>query len=72
MTAERLTLSVTEAAQWLGVSRNSAYQGVLAGEIPHIRIGKRIVIPVKALERMLDGLDQPYKNKNCSSEQTFD
>jgi excisionase family DNA binding protein len=39
---ERKTLTVTEAAKALGVSRNKAYEAVRRGEIPTIKIGKRI------------------------------
>ena len=52
---ERLTLNVKEAARVLGLSRNSVYQGCLTGEIPHVKIGKRILIPRAKLERMLAG-----------------
>ncbi len=41
---KKLTGSVDEAAKALGVSRNSAYEGVKTGEIPTIRIGKRILV----------------------------
>ena len=51
----RLTLTVDEAAQALGLSRNSCYQAVDTGAIPSIRIGKRILIPRFALERLLNG-----------------
>ena len=54
---EKLTLTVDEAAQALGLSRNSCYQGVETGAIPSIRIGKRILIPRFALERLLAGTD---------------
>jgi len=50
---ERLTLTVKETAQMLGLSRNSTYQGVLTGEIPHLKVGKRILIPRAALEKLL-------------------
>ena len=53
-TNERLTYSVREAAQVLGLSKNSAYQACLRGEIPHLKIGKRILIPRVQLERMLN------------------
>jgi excisionase family DNA binding protein len=53
VTDERLTYSVRETAQVLGLSRNSVYQGCLKGEIPSIRIGKRILIPKARLERLL-------------------
>ena len=52
---ERRTLTVTEAAEALGVSRNKAYDAARRGEIPTIKIGKRILVPVVALERMLQG-----------------
>ena len=52
---ERLTLTVEEAAKVLGIGRNTAYEGVAAGEIPSIRIGARLLVPAKALYRMLEG-----------------
>jgi len=55
MEMERQTLTVTEAAQALGVSRNKAYEAAKRGEIPTIKIGGRILVPRAALERMLDG-----------------
>ena len=51
--AERLTVTVEEAAQTLGISRALAYEAVRRGEIPHIRIGKRILVPRTALDRLL-------------------
>ncbi len=58
---ERLTLTVEEAAQLLGISRSFAYEAVAAGELPSIRIGRRVLVPRGALERMLDapGRDTP-------------
>ena len=50
---DKLTLTVQEAAKALGISRNSAYSGVLRGDIPHVKVGKRILIPRKALEELL-------------------
>jgi excisionase family DNA binding protein len=55
MEIERQTLTVSEAAQALGVSRNKAYEAAKRGEIPTIKIGGRILVPRAALERMLDG-----------------
>ena len=54
---EKLTLTVSEAAQVLGLSRNSCYQAVETGTLPSLRIGKRILIPRFALERLLAGTD---------------
>ena len=53
---ERLTLTVIEAAALLGVSRNSLYEALRRDEIPHLRIGRRIVISRRQLENMVDGL----------------
>ena len=52
---ERKTLSVTEAAKALGICRNKAYEAARRGEIPTIKIGKRILVPRAAFERMLQG-----------------
>lgn len=49
----RLTWTVEEAAICLGISRPTAYEAVKTGAIPHIKIGRRILIPVSALKRML-------------------
>ena len=54
MSSEKIILSVTETAYLLGLSRNSTYQGIQSGAIPSIRVGKRILVPKAALERMLE------------------
>jgi excisionase family DNA binding protein len=56
--AARLTMTVNEAAQALGISRTLAYEMVRSGELPSLRLGRRVVVPVRTLERML-GLDEP-------------
>ena len=50
---ERLTITVPEAAQLLGVSRMTAYTAVREGSIPSVRIGRRLLVPRAALERFL-------------------
>jgi len=37
----------------LGISRAFAYEAVNRGEIPSIRIGRRILVPRSALENLL-------------------
>ncbi len=49
----KLTYTVTEAADLLGISRSSAYQCVRRGEIPSLTLGRRVVIPRRALEALL-------------------
>ncbi|MDE3030972.1 MAG: helix-turn-helix domain-containing protein [Acidobacteriota bacterium] len=49
----RMLVSVTEAARSLGVSRSFAYELVAAGVLRSIRLGRRVLIPVAALEDLL-------------------
>jgi excisionase family DNA binding protein len=56
---ERLTLTVEEAAATLGISRAFAYEAVRRGEIPSIRIGRRVLVPHAALNRLLSATDPP-------------
>jgi excisionase family DNA binding protein len=51
---ERETLTVREVARLLGVGKNCAYDAIRRGQVPSVRIGKRIVIPRSAFQRMLD------------------
>ena len=54
MNNDKLVLTVNEVAELLGMSRNSIYNGIRRGEIPHIRIGKLVLIPHVALNDMLN------------------
>lgn len=49
----RLTLTVEEAAKQLGIGRTSAYAACRAGQIPILRVGRRLLIPRTALEALL-------------------
>ena len=53
MGVERLSLSVTEAAAALGVSKDAIYDAVRCHELPATRIRRRILIPLAALEQLL-------------------
>ena len=49
-----LTISVPEAGEkYFGLCRNAAYDAAARGEIPTIRIGRLLRVPVRALEQML-------------------
>ncbi len=50
---QRQTFTITEAAKILGIGRSAAYEAARTGQIPTIKIGKRILVPVAALERLL-------------------
>jgi excisionase family DNA binding protein len=45
---------VEEAGRLLRLSRGSAYEAARTGQIPTIRIGRRLLVPRAALLRMLD------------------
>jgi excisionase family DNA binding protein len=53
VTEETLTLSVLATAKLLGISRGKCYQAIATGEIPNLRIGKRILVPRATLLAML-------------------
>ena len=58
MNANNLTApavySVEEAGRVLGLGRAAAYEAARRGQIPTLRIGKRVLVPIKALERLLE------------------
>ena len=55
-----LTLSVPEAGQkYFGLCRNASYDAAARGDIPTIKIGRLLRVPVRALERMLDRASEP-------------
>jgi excisionase family DNA binding protein len=50
----RRTYRVEEAGQLLGLGRSATYAAIGRGEIPSIRIGRKILVPRRALEQLLD------------------
>jgi excisionase family DNA binding protein len=54
----RATLTVDEAAKLLGIARGTAYEAVRIGQLPSIKIGRRILVPKAALERLLQEIDK--------------
>lgn len=50
---DRLLLNVTDVAQLLGIGRNLTYELVREKRLPHIRLGRRILIPREALDNWL-------------------
>jgi hypothetical protein len=49
------TLSVPQAGKrYFGLSRNASYAAAQKGQLPIIRIGRLLRVPVRAMERMLD------------------
>lgn len=56
---DRATITVEEAAGLLTLSRTSAYDAARRGDIPVIRLGRRVVVPAPALLRMLTADEPP-------------
>jgi excisionase family DNA binding protein len=54
MTEEKLTFTVEEAGRLLGISRALAYEMARTGKLPTLRFGKRLVVPKKAVQDMLE------------------
>lgn len=52
--AERVTISVEEAGEALGISRGAAYAAAREGTIPTVRFGRRLIVPVSRLLDLLD------------------
>lgn len=54
MATEKMTLTVEEMGERLGISRSVAYQLVREKDFPVIRISeRRLIIPIKSLEKWL-------------------
>lgn len=56
------TVSVERAAKILGVSRGLAYQAVHGGQLPALRIGRRLRVPTAPLLRLI-GSDLPSQQR---------
>ncbi len=51
---ERLVLSIAEAAEALGVSDDLVYELTQRGDFPCLRLGRRKVIPRRAIQLVVD------------------
>ena len=55
---ERLTMTIEEAGEALGISRATAYTLAQQGRLPVIKISdRRWIVPRKALDQMLDSVN---------------
>ncbi len=51
----KITISVEQAAELIGISRTLAYQKVNSGELPARRIGNRWLVSKVRLEKWING-----------------
>jgi hypothetical protein len=64
-------VSVPVAGKLLELSRQGAYDAVNRGELPAIRIGRRLVVPVVKLRRLLgelSGSEEAGRNPDAGAE----
>ena len=59
MASRKLALSVPEVAELLGISRAFAYELVARRELPALRLGRRLVVPLHLIEELLRQGGQP-------------
>ncbi len=50
---DKPTVTADETAEILRLGRNSTYEGIANGEIPSIRVGRRVLVPTASLRRLL-------------------
>ena len=67
---EREVLTVEEVMKVLGIGRRAAYAGGRSGQIPSIRVGRRFLVPVTFVERMLVG--EQSSAEPSSTEESID
>lgn len=56
---ECLTVSIEQAGRLLGYSRNSAYEAAKRGELPTIKLGRKMRVPRIAIDHLLEKATLP-------------
>lgn len=51
---KRITLDVADAAELLGLGRNTTYDLVRSGRLRSVRVGRRLVIPRSEIDAFLE------------------
>jgi excisionase family DNA binding protein len=49
----RLVLSIPEAYQALGIGETTLRQLIASGQLPVLRLGRRVLIPISAIEALV-------------------
>ena len=57
-TQNKATMSIEEAAEYLSIGRNLAYNLAAEGRLPVIRLGKRLIVSRIRLEKMVSEAGQ--------------
>lgn len=64
------TISVEEASTLLGISLRSAYKAAHAGELPTLRLGRRLLVPTPKLLHMLGALPRDPARPPATEDET--
>lgn len=50
-----LAVSRHEAAKMLGVCERTLWQWTKEGQVPHVKIGRRVIYPIVGLKKLING-----------------
>lgn len=64
----RATITVPEAGEVLGIGRDAAYAAAKKGDLPTLRLGRRLLVPVPALLAMVGAVPDTDRDKESSAE----
>lgn len=64
----RAVLTPEETAAVLGVGRNTVYAALKAGQLPSLRLGRKLLIPAPKLLTMLEGEEEPTPAETVASD----
>lgn len=53
------TLTIEQAGELLGISRRSAYRAAATGQLPTLRLGRRLLVPTPRLLQLLGSVPEP-------------
>ena len=67
-TGERLTVSVPEAGRLLGIGRGLAYELARSGELPVLKLGRRLVVPRAQLLALLSAPRRPRTDERAQGD----
>lgn len=56
---DRVTITVPEAAALLHISDQTAYRAIERGDLPALRLGRKLLVPVPRLLALLEASDTP-------------
>ena len=57
------TISVPEAGRdYLGIGRDASYEAARRGDIPVLRVGRLLRVPIVAMERLLEQVGMPKRD----------